>query len=84
MNQYAGHFYKVTDSAITPTGELERYPAETVEDAASHCLYSHRLHNRNAHLLSGSKQIVVCPQHGQIAVVRSWEYEALVNGVFPS
>ena len=83
MNQYEAHHYKVTNEAITPTGEIERHEAETIGDAVYHCLYYHQLHDGNTRFLPGSKQIVVCPKHGQIAVVRSWLYEYLINDILP-
>lgn len=83
MNQYEAHHYKVTNESITPTGEIERHEAETISDAVYHCLYYHRLHNKDTHYLPGSKQIIVCPKHGQIAVVRSPLYEYLINDILP-
>jgi hypothetical protein len=84
MNQYEAHHYTVTDEAITPTGKIERYCGSSAQDAASHCLYTHQLHEGHTHYLSGSCQIIVCPKHGQIAVVRSTLYEYLINGVMPN
>jgi hypothetical protein len=82
-HQYEAHHYKVTDESITPTGKTERHVAETISEAVEHCLYYHRLHEGYTHCLPGSQQIIVCPKHGQIAVVRSWLYEYLVNDILP-
>lgn len=40
-----GHYYTVTDEAITPTGKVETYLAKDRDEALLMALYTHRLHN---------------------------------------
>jgi len=64
--------YKVTTDAITPTGTREFYMADDRNQAVEKCLYTHRLHNRNAYSFSGNGMpphyVVMCQSCGQIAI----------------
>lgn len=67
MNQYEGHYYTVTDEAITPTGKVEIYTAKSRDEAVLMALYTHRLHNGRA--WATNHGVIVCPSCGQIAIV---------------
>lgn len=64
---FEGHYYNVTDEAITPTGKVETYIAESRTNAVLMALYTHRLHNGNAQ--AHPRGVIHCPSCGQIAIV---------------
>lgn len=68
LELYDGHYYKVTDDEISPTGKIETYLAETRQDAIDKALYTHQLHAGRA--FKTPLGVIHCPKCGQIAIVK--------------
>jgi len=56
-----------TGGGVVHTGHDETYLAESLEDAAKACLYTHQLHNADAYL-GASGMVVRCPTCGALVI----------------
>ena len=66
--EYIGTYFKVTDEEITATGKVEIYLQSSRDEAVLAALYTHRLHNGNAH--GSMNGVITCPSCGQIAITQ--------------
>jgi hypothetical protein len=59
MQTFIATEFLISDAAITPTGMVEKYMAETVEEAVRSCLYTKGLSNGNAKVGPTGRTVVV-------------------------
>lgn len=60
--------YLADSGEVVRTGHDELYIADSGDDAAAACLYTHRLHNGGASL-GPTRRVVRCPKCGTFCVV---------------